>query len=88
MRQFLCNLFFFQDALNCCPDFDTETESMLYAVYDGHGGSISCFSSIFSTVNLLENFYLCSLYLITQQPSRLLKNQNFVVLICPTVQCV
>ena len=24
--------------MNCCPNFDAETESMLFAVYDGHGG--------------------------------------------------
>ncbi|XP_067944967.1 protein phosphatase 1G-like [Watersipora subatra] len=28
-----------EDAMNCCCDFDPETESMLFAVYDGHGGS-------------------------------------------------
>ena len=33
----LCDLIF-QDAHNCCPDYDPDKNGSLFAVYDGHGG--------------------------------------------------
>ena len=38
-------LYCFQDAHNCIPDFDKETSTAMFAVYDGHGGKI-CFCSV------------------------------------------
>jgi len=29
----------FQDAHSCLIDFDTDTNTSLFAVYDGHGGT-------------------------------------------------
>ena len=49
--------FVIQDAHNCCPDFDPERKCLLFAVYDGHGGT-----------EILFTHYRCCLSVIIHCP--------------------
>lgn len=54
-----CYLHFFQDSLNCCPSFDESKDSMLFAVYDGHGGM--------AHILKISNFLSCAIFFLLCQ---------------------